>query len=503
MRSSSYANAFRTRLALESLEGRSVPAGNIAAAISPTGVLSLVGDDQANTVTILVTGLNVVVTPDASTNVNSAGAGNAVTLTGIAKSLATDLKGGDDSLSIDGASDFVLTGSAAIQLGGGSNTLNLVTTGQLQLGSLAVTADDGIENVTVSAGAGLGKVSGNASFNYVGVGNTNLSEMSFLGTGGVKIANIAGSVSAIDTTISKTFSWAAVGQTSIVGLTRCTIGSVKLTGDNVTTSIQNSTISGNVASNAFQSFFSVVGPFQAKNVSVTGITAYFQATGTTVNIMGNLTVAATVDSLTSFNTSDLSQIQGNLRVTSGKWDDTFKTNFEFHVHGNALIDLGEGNNTIQIGNGPQLVSFDTNLTIKTGAGIDSVSLEHVGVTRTTSIQTGAGGDSLTIDDGSIFNGPLSANLGAGDDNLAVAQNTSSANAVTFDAKVTILMGTGNDTMQLGKGTGGDANSAAAFRFAGSKIDGGTGLNLFDDGTPMQYTGLTFGTSIVNFTDPNP
>ena len=81
--------------------------------------------------------------------------------------------------------------------------------------------------------------------------------------------------------------------------------------------------------------------------------------------------------------------------------------------------------------------------------------------------------------------------------------------MTFVGKATILAGTGNDTLLLGKdaGAGGDANSKAVFTAAlANKIDGGTGINTFDGLTPAQspaqFTGLT-AVNFLNWTDPNP
>ena len=49
---------------------------------------------------------------------------------------------------------------------------------------------------------------------------------------------------------------------------------------------------------------------------------------------------------------------------------------------------------------------------------------------------------------------------------------------------------------------GDANSKAVFVAAGSKIDGGTGVDSFDDELGL-FEGLVLGTGIVGWTDPTP
>src|SRR5690348_11034436 len=100
----------RPRLTLIGLEGRLVPAASVVTATpSATGLLTIIGDDQANSVIIKVSGGDTVLTPDANTDINGAGAGTAVTLTGFTpESLKVDLNGGGDVLTIDGGTAFVL-----------------------------------------------------------------------------------------------------------------------------------------------------------------------------------------------------------------------------------------------------------------------------------------------------------------------------------------------------------------------------------------------------------
>src|SRR5262249_4682449 len=150
------------RLRFEPLEGRAVPTGNVTASLIG-GRLTITGDDQDNALTLLVTATEATVaSADGTTTVNGQAA---VTLPGAATSLSANLHGGDDTLAIDPNSDFVLTGAAAINLGDGTNTLNLTTTGRLSLGSLAVTSGPGSNLVTLNPAAG-GTVTGPASFAF-------------------------------------------------------------------------------------------------------------------------------------------------------------------------------------------------------------------------------------------------------------------------------------------------------------------------------------------------
>jgi hypothetical protein len=108
----------------------------------------------------------------------------------------------------------------------------------------------------------------------------------------------------------------------------------------------------------------------------------------------------------------------------------------------------------------------------------------------TNITAMGGADQLFID-ATTFQGTFTANLGAWNDTIAIAQQVGEPVPVTFESKVTINAGAGNDTRKLGLSVanGGDANSRVAFGVASSQIDGGIGFNMFDAST-SQYTGLT-------------
>jgi hypothetical protein len=98
---------------------------------------------------------------------------------------------------------------------------------------------------------------------------------------------------------------------------------------------------------------------------------------------------------------------------------------------------------------------------------------------------------LTIDGGATFAATFTADLGTGDDTIAIAQNTGSTAAVTFTGNAKILAGLGNDTLSLGLdvGSGGDVNSRAVFNGLTDVIDGGLGIDFFDAASG-QFTGAT-------------
>lgn len=144
----------RAILGLDSLEGRVMPDGKIIASLSPTGVLTITGDDAPNGLTITVTATDVTIDPDASTFLNSKALGDSETFLGVVKTIKADFKGGNDSISISPTLPFVVPGAVSFLLGDGDNTLDLTTDKVITLGSLFTKGGDGLDTVTVQAGIG-------------------------------------------------------------------------------------------------------------------------------------------------------------------------------------------------------------------------------------------------------------------------------------------------------------------------------------------------------------
>jgi hypothetical protein len=145
----------RAVLAVQTLEGREVPAGNVVASLSGAGLLTLVGDNASNALTIRVTGASVTVTGNAGTTVNGQAS---VTAAAVVRGVQATMNGGDDAVRIDPAANLLLSGPVTVNLGPGNNTLGLLTAGRLTLGSLSVTGGTGNDLVTVAGGAGRGNL---------------------------------------------------------------------------------------------------------------------------------------------------------------------------------------------------------------------------------------------------------------------------------------------------------------------------------------------------------
>jgi hypothetical protein len=218
-----------------------------------------------------------------------------------------------------------------------------------------------------------------------------------------------------------------------------------------------------------------------------------------VTVNGNLSIVASVATQANFSTTDVSEVKGNIKVTGGSFQDVFTTTSRFQADKNVTLNLKSGSNNVVIGDGAAPVPILGKLTVNSGIGNDIISLRNAAVTGTTKIKTGAGPDILNIPSASKFTGTFSADLGAGNDTIGIAQVPGSTAPVTFTGKATFLAGTGNDSLNLGVAAG-DAGQAAVFAAAGSKIDGGADFNSFDDELG-DFSGIVLGTGIINWTDP--
>jgi hypothetical protein len=482
------------------LEGRAVPAGFVTAPpLSATGVLTINGDDDANIVTILLTGAGALITPDAGTSVNGGAVGAPALVSGTVKSIVANFKGGADDVSIDGTAAFTVPGAVSITLGDGDNVLNMSTTGKIDVGSLIVKGTDGSDTVTVQGGPGAGsQVKGATSFNYANGGSvTTLRDMRF----GVGVSVIAGeSASAPNEVIVEDATIVASLVASLsnslianVSVADSKIGGLKETGYTVAAVLQNTTVTGAVnVKGLFNSALTVTGSSVGKNTTVSAPLATFAADGAGSTITGNLLVTGSSWTTTSFQSSTLTEVKGAVTVTGGWFSDVFSANGEFRAAKTLTLNLKGGDNDVTLGDGSKTVTVAGNLTIKAGAGSDRTAIDGVSVLGTVVLTTLQGNDTLAIDGGSSFAKTFSADLGSGNDTFEIALNTGGTVPVTFTGVTKLLGNTGDDALFLGldAGSGGDAGTKVAFNVALNDIvDGGAGFDFFDSGT-ADFTGTT-------------
>jgi hypothetical protein len=486
----------RSRLSVEPLEGRVVPAGTVLASLSPLGVLTITGDDNDNGVTLKVTGTDIAITPDGTTTLTST-----VPATGVVKSINVNLKGGADTLAIDGTAPFQVPGPVTIALGDGDNTLDLVTTGQIKVGALTVKGGDGMDTATVSGGSGLGSlVTGAASFLYgTGGSSTTLNDLK-VGTSLRVIAGDAGGqpnelLGTNLTVVGPVTAALSNANPATVSLTTSTVGGLVETGFVVGTSLKSSMVKGSVAIRAtYQGDLQADGAIVTGSVVLAGALPSLEASGAGTTINGNLTLTGTGWTTTSFATDTLSKVKGAVTVVGGWYNDQFVTNGNFEADKSVTLTLNGGENSVTIGDGTAPVAILGGLTIRGGAVADAVALNEVSVGGAALIALGAGADSVAIENGSQFAKAFTADLGTGDDTITVAQNTAptSTGPTTFTGVAKILGGAGNDTLLLGLDplAGGDTNSRAVFTSGlANLVDGGLGLDFFDVAS-ANVTGVT-------------
>ena len=225
------------------------------------------------------------------------------------------------------------------------------------------------------------------------------------------------------------------------------------------------------------------------NVTLTAPSPSLEAATTTkgVTINGNLTVTGTAGTTTSFQTDTLSEVKGSITVVGAWFADVFEANANFKADKNVTLTLGGGDNVVTLGDGNGLATVGGKVTVRTGAGNDQVTFDRVSVFGSVLVTTLGGADTLTIDNGATFaSAPLAtftADLGAGDDTILVAQTAGAANPVRFVGKAKILGGLGNDFLALGLAkdplVGGDDNTHPDFTVPTSLVDGGLGVNTLD------------------------
>jgi hypothetical protein len=463
--------------------------GSIAATLV-AGVLTLTGDDFDNDVQISLTGTGGTLT---SAN-GTAFTGQALPFTGAVTSIKVDLKGGADHLSIDSTNPFAVTGTVAIKLGDGNNALDLVTAGALTLGGLTYTGGDGTDTVNISGGAGS-RIGGTARFTYANGGSeTNLTGVTYTA---VALTATEGNgtpndVTASGVTVTTTFSAATgSGFPAVVQFTDSTLGGLNVRGYSTSVILQDTAAAGAMRVNGSVAVRGLASAdLQADGLTVTGNVLVaapspsLEATGGSVAINGSLTVAATFGAANvSFDTATLSEVKGFVVVTGGLVGDVFTTTGNFKADKNVSLFLRGGDNLVSLGDGNGVATVIGRVTVATGAGNDVIGFDRVTVTGPVLVTTLGGADTLAIDQEAMFLSTFTANLGAGDDSILVAQTPGAVNPVRFIGKATILGGLGNDFLALGLANdvaiGGDVNTRPDFSVPTSLVDGGLGFNSID------------------------
>ncbi len=249
------------------------------------------------------------------------------------------------------------------------------------------------------------------------------------------------------------------------------------------------------------SLFSVAGDLAV--MGTRGLANLF-TTGDGKTFTGNVALKG-YQVVANVNTDSATTFAKTFTATGGAGDDTILMGIRYNVAGDATFNLGGGSSAVILSSTTVGVDFGGNLTVTTGNDQDTMTFVNVQAAKAVSVTSLAGNDVVSVDDGSVFTGAFTADVGAGNDIIDLGRQaglTGPTVAATFTGKATIKAGAGNDTLFLGRSVadGGDTQSVAVFGTAGSTIDGGTGFNAYDDenGQGLATTNL----ALSLFTDPN-
>jgi len=202
----------------------------------------------------------------------------------------------------------------------------------------------------------------------------------------------------------------------------------------------------------------------------------------------------------------LSGITRNVDIRMGAGDDSVTMN-DLSLPGNVLVNGEGGANTLTLDD----VQVATSLNIKQnssslntttitdttvgkdlmmvwpGSGVENIALQSVEVQRNTKIVSGNGADTLTVDD-STFHGTVQLYTGQGTDSVQIETNGATLGPPTqFDGPVTIVLGSGDDTLQVGV-----ANQTGNRAVFSDRVlfDGGAGHDTLINSVGNTYTKMS-------------
>jgi len=495
------------QLVLEEIEPRIAPAGGVVTAVVG-GTLVITGDDSANDIVIDHVGpglhdIRISSGADATTidgqasvtvqNVTKdvkillAGGDDKVSVAGIdvARNLVVDDRAGNNQFSMDPAS--VIRGSLTVKNGDGNELVAIAGT---VTGNVTITEGRGDTIVGVAGAVGGGvsvregdgahmfaasnlTVGGNLAISH-GNGSTSVQIQGTQIHGGVKVTAKTGADEFIldSSTVGRSVALSnGVGGSAatIEGSTvKGSLAAKNSDGDDVYDILNSSLLSVTLRNGAGGSHLLMDRVTIAKSVGVVNGDGYDDVAVNNSTIKGSMSVnhgsgdSATILVSASIGMGDSGKGgAGSLMVKGGDGQDGV-LGLRMNVGRNMSLSLGNGDNAAQL----EYVQVVGNASVKGGGGTDQVYTDRVYMNRAFSINTGSGNDGVRLDDanvqgvdtaagvvfadgeptlaGSVFNGAVRINLGAGDDALAVGTSAGTGNPLVFRGSVTVNGGSGND-----------------------------------------------------------
>jgi hypothetical protein len=435
----------RFRPTLELLEGRLTPTCNVTASVVDHN-LTITDNAAASSLTLSEPAAGeITITPDAGTTIN--GKAGPATFMGVTGGLTVNLGTGNDTLTFDLSQHSFAIGNVSITGTTGNKTLltnTMGTTNALDVhGNFSAILGNGtdftmLHQFNVTGNMTIDHANGNA-FVFLGVDTANLGKLFNSVNGSLTVANVT-SLGTAGTGIDID----ALEETNVGGDITAHMGR----GD----------------SSGFGGWTSV-GSLSSKSITVGG----------------NVSITD----------------QGGF-LAFGDFANDGEEVVNAHVAGNVMMDLGSSvGNTALFGNGTSASSTSANHVMITGSGAhdavtvgpsvvhgdlavallgqggNSISVDDVSVTGDASLTALGGSNSIAIDNlvpGSTFGGSVGIFTGGTNNLLEInSHSQGSPGTTTFDGPVLANLGAGNDTLILAEAGKVDFKVPSAFI-------GGTGTN---------------------------
>jgi hypothetical protein len=435
----------RFRPSLEALECRLTPSANVMAAVV-NGNLNILDNAAASSLTLSQSAAGqVTITPDAGTTIN--GKAGPATFGGVTGGLNVNLGTGNDTLTFDLSQNNFAIGNVSIVGTTGDKTVLTNAAGTTNFlnvhGNFSETFGNGTEfttlhQFTVSGNMTIDHANGN-SLTFLGVDSANLGHL---------FNKVGGSLSAKNVTSS-----GAVGS----GFDVDALEETNVGGD-------ITALMGHGDSSGFAGWTSV-GSLSSNSVSVGG----------NVNIIGTSGFLAFGDFANDGEEVVNAQVAGHVTMILGSGEG----NTALFGNGASASSTSAKNVFIKgtgahdaVTVGPSVVQGNLAVALL-GQGGNSISLDSVSVNGATALTELGGGNSIAIDNlapGSTFGGLVGIFMGGTNNLLEInSHSQGSPGTTTFDGPVLADLGAGNDTLVLAEAGKVDFEMPSAFV-------GGTGTN---------------------------
>jgi hypothetical protein len=443
----------RFRPCLERLEDRDTPSNFSVNFSGLTHTLTIVGDNQNNSLT--VQGVAADVTKfilSSPTDTFNQLAGPFTSPSGV-RNIAIRMLAGDDSVTFGNTVPIDLKGNLSINGGDGANSVTAT--------DLTVEKNFSITN---------GK-------NTSGTDDTTLTNLSVGGS--LTINNKAGDTS---TSITRN----SAGISTIGGNLSITNGTGEDQND-----IHDMNVGGNVTIN------------NGHGNAQTGLAGYtwfynFNNTGYRAQIKGNYTVSYLDGNVSSYDGIWDTEVHGDVTFHHGSGSattnfDGFVTSLPVIIRGNLTM-TGSGANTVTIGTQYKHTGLilNKNLTVTTGAAADTLTFNNLEVGGITKLAQGDGNNTVTIDD-SVFVGSFTLTTGSGNDQVFLDHTAGTSAPTIFEAPVFISQGAGADFVARDGTTDANQEIIALSTFvihyggnAGDSTSYNTSQEIFPFGGSIQW-----------------